>query len=283
MHPKPAEVFDREAEWADLSALASSDRPGASLGLVYGRRRQGKSLLLSALAESLDGFYFEAGQASTEQNLARFSREWASWAGLDAPPRYGTWEEAISGMLRAARDKPTLFVLDEFNYLVAADPTLPSTVQRLYGPRSGVRAASRARLVLCGSAFTVMAGLLSGTAPLRGRASLEMVVAPFDYLTAARFWGLAGKAEAAVAVYALVGGTPAYLELCAGDSPTGTTRCPKVGGVPSPQPGIGAAPRRPGRGGRRPHGTRPSPRLVDPRRGLPRRRHPFGHRRDGGT
>ena len=46
------------------------------------------------------------------------------------------------------------------------------------------------RLILCGSAMSVMAGLLSGQRALRGRAVLDLVVDPFDYREAAAFWGV---------------------------------------------------------------------------------------------
>ncbi|MGH3179361.1 MAG: AAA family ATPase [Streptosporangiaceae bacterium] len=54
-----------------------------------------------------------------------------------------------------------------------------------------------------------MGGLLSGSAPLRGRAGLELVVHPFGYRDAARFWGISDP-KLAVLVHSLVGGTPAY-------------------------------------------------------------------------
>ena len=59
-----------------------------------------------------------------------------------------------------------------------------------------------------------MRGLLAGSAPLRGRAKLELLVQPFDYRDAAGFWGLLDDPELAFQVHALVGGTPAYLDMC---------------------------------------------------------------------
>lgn len=58
----------------------------------------------------------------------------------------------------------------------------------------------------------VMGGLLAGNAPLRGRSALELVVQPFDYLTAAKFWQTDSDQGLAVLVHSIVGGTPAYRE-----------------------------------------------------------------------
>jgi hypothetical protein len=57
--------------------------------------------------------------------------------------------------------------------------------------------------------MSVMGGLLSGGAPLRGRAGLELVIQPFGYRDVARFWGITDP-RLAVQVHAVVGGTPAY-------------------------------------------------------------------------
>ena len=67
--------------------------------------------------------------------------------------------------------------------------------------------------------MSVMGGLLSGRAPLRVRAGLELLVHPFGYRDAARFWEISDP-RLAVLVHAVVGGTPAYRrELVREDTP----------------------------------------------------------------
>jgi uncharacterized protein len=67
----------------------------------------------------------------------------------------------------------------------------------------------------------VMGRLLAGQAPLRGRASLELLVRPFDYRDAASFWGVT-DARLAVLLHSIVGGTPAYRqEFVRFDAPSG--------------------------------------------------------------
>jgi AAA+ ATPase superfamily predicted ATPase len=110
-------------------------------------------------------------------------------------------------------------VIDEFPYLSKASPSLPSLLQRALDPRGYARQAP-SRLLLCGSAMSVMGRLLAGSAPLRGRASMELIVKPLDYRESARFWGI-GDPRLAVLVHSIVGGTPAYRrEFVAGDAPT---------------------------------------------------------------
>ncbi|MFD0593389.1 hypothetical protein ACFQZ4_13275 [Catellatospora coxensis] len=78
---KPRELFDRVHEWDALSGFVSQKRPGAALGLVYGRRRQGKTFLLSQLARATGGFMFTAAQQAAEQNLTDLSAAYHQFTG----------------------------------------------------------------------------------------------------------------------------------------------------------------------------------------------------------
>ncbi|MBF8186478.1 ATP-binding protein [Nonomuraea sp. K274] len=109
-------------------------------------------------------------------------------------------------------------VIDEFPNLSKVSPALPSTIQREID--RAVFKNAPVFLLLCGSAMSVMGRLLAGNAPLRGRASLELVVRPFDYRLAARYWSITDPLLA-VQAHAVVGGTPAYLPLANGDVPDG--------------------------------------------------------------
>jgi uncharacterized protein len=79
---------------------------------------------------------------------------------------------------RVCQSAPVVVVIDEFPFLVKASPSLPSIIQRELGP-GGSGQGSAFRLLLCGSAMSVMEQVLAGHAPLCGRASLEQLVQPF--------------------------------------------------------------------------------------------------------
>src|ERR1700678_348216 len=118
--------------------------------------------------------------------LANFGRALAEWTG-GGRYAFASWEEALDLLFTAVGGK--LIVIDEFPYLTKASPALPSLVQRALEPR-GIARRSGSRLLLCGSAMAVMGSLLSGNSPLRGRASLEVVIRPLGYRDAASFWGI---------------------------------------------------------------------------------------------
>ena len=218
---KPSDVFDRDREWTSLERFVAADRRGATLGLVYGRRRQGKTYLLQALVEAAGGTYVTGLQQSAEQNLARFAAAYQVATGARGRVVFSNWEEAFSALLSLGEGAktPALVVVDEFPYLLVANPEIPSLLQALLSPRGVPARRHRTRLVLCGSALSTMRGLLTGPAPLRGRASLELMVHPFSYREAADFWGTAGDPELSVMLHALVGGTAAYLDMSGTSGP----------------------------------------------------------------
>ncbi|MEU5530068.1 ATP-binding protein [Micromonospora chersina] len=218
---KPSRIFDRDVEWSELARFVADERPGATLGVVSGRRRQGKTLLLYELARASEGFYFGATEATETESLRRLGEALGAHTGAPGPVHLADWAAAIDALLALGRDRPVTVVLDEFPYLVRAARDLPSIVQHALTPGRPQRTESRTRLLLCGSALSFMGGLLAGSAPLRGRAGLELPVQPLDYRAAAAFWQI-DDPLLAVRVFAIVGGTPAYRrEYVQDDAPTG--------------------------------------------------------------
>ncbi|MGW0807018.1 AAA family ATPase [Nonomuraea sp. NPDC002799] len=216
--PKPSHIFAREFEWQALARFAGRIGHTPQLGVVSGRRRQGKTFLLEALARQTGGFYFGATEATETESLALFSTALAEHVGEPHSFRFATWDEAIRRLFAISAERRLLMVIDEFPYLSKVAPALPSIVQREID--RAVSQNAPVSLLLCGSALSVMGRLLAGNAPLRGRASMELVVRPFDYRAAAEYWRIEDR-RLAVQTHAVVGGSPAYLRFVQGDTPVG--------------------------------------------------------------
>jgi hypothetical protein len=199
----------------DHRALASflgggADRP--TLGLLYGRRRIGKSTLLVDEVSRRGGFYFEATRVAAPLQLERLGAALGERVGVGALA-LASWEDALAHLLRLGRAGPVPIVLDEFGYLIEADSSLPSVVAAAFGPGARVRRGQeggQARMVLCGSALAMMRSLTAGQAPLRGRAGMELVMQPDDYRTAAQQLPAPADVDLAARVYAVIGGIVGY-------------------------------------------------------------------------
>jgi uncharacterized protein len=133
--------------------------------------------------------------------------------------RLSGWEEALTTALDVVNRVPgaSLLVIDELPYLLEHSPEIAGLLQLLYD-RSRQGSAPGGRIVLCGSALSVMTDLLSGTRPLRGRAMIDLRLPAFDYRTARTFWQIADP-HTALLLDACIGGAPGYRALSPGPSP----------------------------------------------------------------
>ncbi len=216
---RPSRIFDREAEWASLSGFLSDGGQGPRLGIVFGRRRQGKSLLTRSACLAAGGLYHVALEQESSLALRALGEDVARAQGLPAPLALPDWEAAMDAVFALGSTRPYPVVLDEFPNLLAGDGRLASIIQRAHD-RATFDRSSRLRLILCGSAISVMERLMTGSAPLFGRAVLQMLLHPFDFREAAAFWGLSEQPRLAFRVHAILGGTPAYRSFAAERSPS---------------------------------------------------------------
>lgn len=215
MTAKPEVVFDRDREWADLDRFVGGR--GRRIAVVYGRRRQGKSFLLRAIAGARGGFYYQALEEESRPALDHVGQAIAAYAGAPAwtAPRFEDWASAFRVLCETAAGRP--IVLDEFSFLIRKSPDLPSVIEAAYdAARAGDHPVFC--LVLCGSALSVMADLLTGQRALRGRAMNDLLIEPFDFRVSRQFWGIEDH-ETAFLVNAVLGGPPGYRDLLDGAAP----------------------------------------------------------------
>jgi hypothetical protein len=204
-----AMFVDRKRELGFLNNLLTRKYPGpAQLALLYGRRRVGKSeLLLQWAAQSgLPYTYWVAEKMNAPMQRQHFYSRLLS-VPFDTAPVYRSWTalwEAATGLLG---DQQHILILDELPYVAEADP---STLTALQNAWDQYFQRSNLTIVLCGSHVRVMESLRSGQSPLFGRMTAQWHLMPLPFSALAEFfpnW----TAEERVALYAIVGGVPAYL------------------------------------------------------------------------
>ncbi|MDG4828005.1 hypothetical protein O7627_01650 [Solwaraspora sp. WMMD1047] len=217
---KSPEIVNRDVEWATLADFLRHPDQHLRLGVLSGRRRVGKSFLLRALARASGGLYVTAvAEEAAPAARLRFATAIARYAGV-SPDLIGTgatWEallEAAMNQVIRQCGPGGLLVIDELPYWMAHSPELPGLLQLLYDRSQAGDGPAGGRIILCGSAISVMNDLLSGTKALRGRASVDVRLAPFDLATTARLWGIADP-PTALRLHAVLGGSPGYRDLAA--------------------------------------------------------------------
>jgi AAA+ ATPase superfamily predicted ATPase len=197
------QFVDRENELDQLVDCYSSGT--AEFVVIYGRRRLGKSeLVRQSIADRDDAVYYQAVESTAQNQLEQFvDVATAQFPSLKNLRR--DWEV----LLEALGAEDAIVVIDEFPFLIEEDDSLPSRIQRVWDTELQ---DTEMTLVLVGSAISVMEEkVLSGGAPLYGRQTATIDLAPLSLADTSRFVPDADP-ETAITAWAIYGGTPYYLQ-----------------------------------------------------------------------
>lgn len=207
------EFVGRTTELHLLDELWERDR--ATLLILYGRRRVGKTRLLTYWMQQSGrrALYWVAEPSSALDQLRSFSQAIYNFANpaLPAPPNFAfaTWEQAWQQVAALAKEERLALFVDEFTYLLETDPSIAGKLQNLW---DHLLSGTNLALVICGSHLGMMQRhLLAYQAPLYGRATAQLRLQPLPFGVTSTYFP-AYDADERVAIYAIWGGIPAYWE-----------------------------------------------------------------------
>lgn len=205
-------LVNRNAELSRLEAAwerARSGRP--QLVVVWGRRRVGKTFLLSHFVRNKRSIFYGATEQAERIELARLTeaiREQLGERTYDlVGGAFGTWEAALRALAALAAEEPLVVVLDEVPYLTRSTRGFASIVQTVW---DHAMPGTRLMLVLTGSAIGTIEGMLGPGGALRQRATELMRMAPLDPVEARAFLPRLDPVSCFEA-YAACGGYPLHL------------------------------------------------------------------------
>lgn len=200
--------YGRKSELQTLTAFYAN--ASTNLGVIYGRRRVGKSLLIkeSLKRSGLPFIYLACKQTSEENNL----RQMMSLLGLKLgipPLAVDKFEDAVDFLFKFCKSDATVLVLDEYPFLRDLIPGFDNILQALVDRYKG---ESKLKIILCGSRIDVMKGMLAYKGPLYGRSSFVVNLHPMDYYESADFYSSYSNEEK-IRIYSVLGGIPYYNSL----------------------------------------------------------------------
>ena len=214
MRGKGARVMERfvnrKSELAFLEEQYHTNT--ASMVILYGRRRVGKTALITQFIKDKPSVYFLATEEREEQNRRSFKDLVAAFTKneLLAEVDIRQWESLFKLLAEKAVNQKLVIVIDEFQYLGKTNPAFPSVFQKIWDT---ILKDHLVMVILCGSLISMMESqTLAYSSPLYGRRTgqIRLKQIPFAYYSDF-FPGLDRKKQ--IEFYSVTGGVPKYIEL----------------------------------------------------------------------
>lgn len=202
--------IDREEEMETLEN--EYQRAGSSLVILYGRRRVGKTTLISEFIKDKNACFFLASEESETLNRLSFQEKAADFidSELLRNATISSWDIIFKMIMEKNFENKPIIVIDEFQYIGKSNPAFPSIFQRIW---EEILKNKSVMVILCGSLVSMMESqTLSYHSPLYGRrtAQIRLKQIPFSYYH--EFFPHKKEKEL-IELYAVTGGVPKYIEL----------------------------------------------------------------------
>jgi len=201
--------IDRKQEMETL--VDEYNRDGSSLVVMYGRRRVGKTTLISEFIRDKNALFFLASQESELQNRNLFKEKAAEFIDSDLlrNSTVSDWDTIFKAIIETKFETKPIIVIDEFQYIGKSNRAFPSIMQRIW---DGILKDKSVMLIFCGSLITMMEEqTLKYSSPLYGRrtAQIRLKQIPFSYYE--NFFPTKDYKDL-VEMYSVTGGVPKYIE-----------------------------------------------------------------------
>lgn len=202
--------IDRESEIKTLENEYA--RTGSSLVILYGRRRVGKTSLISEFIRNKNALFFLASEEPEIQNRNDFREKAADFIQNDLlrDASVSSWDVIFKAIIDTPFEQKPIIVMDEFQYIGKSNPAFPSIFQRIWEEQLKNKSVM---VILCGSLISMMKSqTLNYDSPLYGRrtAQIRLKQIPFKYYK--QFFPGADENQL-IERYAVTGGVPKYIEM----------------------------------------------------------------------
>lgn len=209
-----SKFIGRQEELKNLNKLLKKN--SASLVVVQGRRRIGKSRLIEEFGKK-HAFYHFSGLPPTdkttlESELTEFSRQLSIQTGLPEL-KVDDWNKLFILLAEKIKEKRAIVLFDEITWMGSKDPDFLGKLKNAWDVY--FKKNPELILVLCGSiSVWIDENILSSTGFL-GRISYRLTLEELPLADCNRFWDKAGgniSAYEKLKVLSVTGGIPRYLE-----------------------------------------------------------------------
>lgn len=180
------------------------ESPQAELIVLYGRRRVGKTYLLTE-GTDLESVYLLAEESETIlEDFSNILADEFDDRVLKENP-LNNWKAFFTYISERAKEEKLLVIIDEVQYITKNYKPFLSVLQKFWDTELK---NTDIKLVLCGSLMSFMEGILSGKSPIYGRRTGAWKLEPMRFLDLKDFYPI--EIEEAFKMYSVFGGVPQY-------------------------------------------------------------------------
>jgi len=182
----------------------------SSFSVVYGRRRVGKTALLSQFIKNKPHIYLYITLSDLNSQLESFTTQIKNFVddSIKEHIKFDSFKKAIEFISTFKLEKKLILVIDEYQYLAQKDKAFSSQLQMLWDTKLQ---NSNIYLILCGSVLSMMQSeVLNYNAPLYGRRTSQFHIKPIKFNHIQNFIPTLSKLDQML-VYSSFGTIPKYL------------------------------------------------------------------------
>ena len=169
--------YNREKEIAELQRLDRLSATTAQFTVLIGRRRTGKTTLMSQAFDGRRYLYFFIGKKAEQIQCASFQQQAEQVLGLHIHGKVTSISALLEEIMLFSRQQQVTVIFDEFQRLADLDESIISSLQEVWD-RHHVQA--HIHLVACGSIYSMMKRIFEDRKePLFGRKTARIDLKPF--------------------------------------------------------------------------------------------------------
>ena len=201
----------RERELQSLETVYAKE--GFGMTVIYGRRRVGKSTLITEFIKEKKAIFYTATKVGADRNLELFAKQVLDVVDPDySGVAFSSLENVLDILTKrtSVSDGKLILVIDELPYWAEKDDALLSILQKYIDTQW---LDKNLMLILCGSALSFMENkVLSEKSPVFGRRDSQIKLEAFNYRDSALFVPNYSPEDKAVC-YGVTGGVAKYLAM----------------------------------------------------------------------
>ncbi|MBQ9666171.1 MAG: ATP-binding protein [Bacteroidaceae bacterium] len=170
--------YDREKEISELQRLDDLSFSTAQFTVLMGRRRTGKTTLMTHALQGRKYLYFFIGKKAEQIQCTEFQKQTMEVLGLKIHGQVSSFPTLLEEILVYSKQEKVTVIIDEFQRLEEIGDGIISDIQEVWDRH---QAEAHIHLIACGSIYNMMKKIFEDRKePLFGRKTARIDLKPFS-------------------------------------------------------------------------------------------------------